>query len=446
MENDAMRGLPAVHRLLEEPNVLAFEPLLGREVLKQSVHEVLAEARAALAAGAPFDLPAQIRAALESASQRQLQVVLNGTGVLVHTNLGRAPLARAALDAAAELGAGYSNLEFELRDGVRGSRYERVSARLALLFGAQDSLVVNNCAAAMLLLLDTFARGRECIVARSELVEIGGGFRIPDVLERSGAILVEIGTTNKVHLGDVERALTARTSLILRTHRSNFSLEGFVADIEPRSLAEFAKRVGVMLAEDLGSGAVVDMSEFGLPRERTARAALEEGASLVAISGDKLFGGPQCGMILGSAVAIARMRANPLLRALRVDKVTLAMLDATARLHENEVTRARIPLYGMLAATLTTLRDRGAQIIARAERGRIVETRATLGGGSLPGATLPSVAIALDGDDAESIARALRHGTPPIVARIEDGDVLLDLRSLAPAFDNVLGDALRALP
>jgi len=441
-----MRGLPAVHRLLEEPNVLAFEPLLGREVLKQSVHEVLAEARAALAAGAPFDLPAQIRAALESASQRQLQVVLNGTGVLVHTNLGRAPLARAALDAAAELGAGYSNLEFELRDGVRGSRYERVSARLALLFGAQDSLVVNNCAAAMLLLLDTFARGRECIVARSELVEIGGGFRIPDVLERSGAILVEIGTTNKVHLGDVERALTARTSLILRTHRSNFSLEGFVADIEPRSLAEFAKRVGVMLAEDLGSGAVVDMSEFGLPRERTARAALEEGASLVAISGDKLFGGPQCGMILGSAVAIARMRANPLLRALRVDKVTLAMLDATARLHENEVTRARIPLYGMLAATLTTLRDRGAQIIARAERGRIVETRATLGGGSLPGATLPSVAIALDGDDAESIARALRHGTPPIVARIEDGDVLLDLRSLAPAFDNVLGDALRALP
>ena len=444
MNQNAMRGLPAVHRLLSEPAVVAYEGSLGRDALKALAQEALERGRAALAAGHSYDASRALLADLEAAAAAQLQPTINATGILVHTNLGRAPLARAALDAAARIGAGYSNLEYDLLEGQRGSRYERVGARLARLFGAEDALVVNNCAAAVLLLLDTFARNRECIVARGELVEIGGGFRIPDVLERSGARLVEIGTTNKARVADVERALSPQTALILRTHRSNFSLEGFVEELDSRALAAAARRSGVMLVEDLGSGATIDMTAFGLPRERTVREALEEGVAVVAVSGDKLFGGPQCGMLLGSALAIGRMRGNPLLRALRVDKTTLAMLDATARLHESDSTRLDIPLYAMLAASLEELQRRGEATIARAGRGRLVETRAAVGGGALPGATLPSLAICIERPDAGAFARRLRHGRPPTIARIDDGCVLLDLRSVLAAEDAALADAIAA--
>uniref|UniRef100_E6PCR3 Selenocysteine synthase n=1 Tax=mine drainage metagenome TaxID=410659 RepID=E6PCR3_9ZZZZ len=444
MEQNAMRGLPAVHRLLSEPAIVAYEDSLGREAVKALAREALERGRAALSAGHAFDAERRLLADLEAAATAQLQPVINATGILVHTNLGRAPLARAALDAAERIGAGYSNLEYDLHDGRRGSRYERVSARLARLFGAEDALVVNNCAAAMLLLLDTFARGRECIVARSELVEIGGGFRIPDVLERSGARLVEIGTTNKARLADVERALSPQTALILRTHRSNFSLEGFVEELDARELAAFARRSGVMLVEDLGSGALLDMTAFGLPRERTVREALEEGVAVVAVSGDKLFGGPQCGMLLGSRLALGRMRGNPLLRALRVDKTTLAMLDATARLHESDATRLEIPLYAMLAASVDDLQRRGEAAIARAGHGRLVATRAAVGGGALPGATLASTAIAIDTPDADGVARRLRSARTPVIARIEEALVLLDLRGVLPAEDAALADAIAA--
>ena len=437
-----MRGLPAVHRLLSEPAVAGYESSLGRDAIKAIAQESLDRARAALVAGQRYDLERALAAALEAAAAAQLQPVINATGILVHTNLGRAPLARAALDAAATIGAGYSNLEYDLGPGQRGSRYERVSARLARLFGAQDALVVNNCAAAVLLLLDTFARGRECIVARSELVEIGGGFRIPDVLERSGARLVEIGTTNKARLADVERALSPQTSLLLRTHRSNFSLEGFVEDLDSRELAALAQRSGVLLVEDLGSGAIVDMTAFGLPSERTVGAALADGVAVVAISGDKLFGGPQCGMLVGSALALGRMRGNPLLRALRVDKTTLAMLDATARLHESERTRLEIPLYAMLSASTDDLRRRGEAIVARTGHGRLVATRAAVGGGSLPGATMESTAIAIEANGADLFARRLRNARPPTIARIEERSVLLDLRSVQPHEDAALADAI----
>ena len=294
----------------------------------------------------------------------------------------------------------------------------------------------------MLLLLDTFARGRECIVARSELVEIGGGFRIPDVLERSGARLVEIGTTNKARIADVERALSPQTSLLLRTHRSNFSLAGFVEDLDSRELAAVAQRSGVLLVEDLGSGALLDMTAFGLPRERTVAAALADGVAVVAISGDKLFGGPQCGMLVGSALALGRMRENPLLRALRVDKTTLAMLDATARLHENESTRLEIPLYAMLATSIAALQRRGEAIVARVGLGQLVASRAAVGGGALPGATLESVAIAIDRQDADLFARRLRNARTPVIARIEDRRVLFDLRSVLPDEDGALADAI----
>jgi L-seryl-tRNA(Ser) seleniumtransferase len=278
-------------------------------------------------------------------ASRSLSGVLNGTGVLLHTNLGRAPLAPEALDAMSAAAGGYSNLEFDLETGERGSRYDRLGAVLHAATGADAALVVNNCAAALLLILDTFARGREVIAARNALIEIGGGFRLPDVLARSGATLVEVGATNKVYVGDFARALSPDTGLILRAHPSNYRISGFVADAAPAELVALGRRAGVPVVEDLGTGALFDLREYGLPHERTVREAVADGIDLVAFSGDKLLGGPQAGIIAGSRAAVARLRANPLLRALRVDKATIAALAATLRLHADPAARERIPLF-----------------------------------------------------------------------------------------------------
>ena len=269
----------------------------------------------------------------------------------MHTNLGRAPLAPEALAAVERLSHGYTNLEYDLAAGERGSRYSRTTSLLRELTGAQDALVVNNCAAAVLLVLDTFAKGREVVVARNQLVEIGGGFRIPDVLERSGAHLREVGATNKVYLDDFERVLSPQTALLLRVHPSNYSIEGFTHDVSASELAALGARVGVPVVEDLGSGALVDLAEYGLPHERTVMEAVNDGVGLVAFSGDKLLGGPQAGVVLGRANLIARLRDNPLVRALRVDKMTLAALAATLQLHRTAESRGRIPLYRMLGTT-----------------------------------------------------------------------------------------------
>jgi L-seryl-tRNA(Ser) seleniumtransferase len=429
-----------MHRLLERPEIAAYDQTLGRERVKIIAGEVLDRLRAGTASD-PTAVDA-IVAELTIAARTALQPVVNATGILLHTNLGRAPLASEALAAIQSIAAGYSNLEFDLTEGRRGSRYDRVVADLRLLTGAADALVVNNGAAALLLALDTFCKGREAIVSRGELVEIGGGFRIPDVVARSGAALREVGTTNRTRIGDFERALSPRTAAILRVHPSNFALEGFVESVSPAELAQLGRRAGVATIEDLGSGAPVDLRKYALPHERTISDALRDGMELVTFSGDKLLGGPQAGIVLGTSRAIARLRANPLLRALRVDKMTLAALAVTVALHRDHESRARIPVYRMLSLTLDELRAR-AQRYANVIPCAVVETDAYLGGGTLPRERIASIAIAIVTDDADAFAARLRAGTPPIVGRISDGRVLLDLRTIAPEQDQAVIKAIR---
>ncbi|HXO17407.1 MAG TPA: L-seryl-tRNA(Sec) selenium transferase, partial [Candidatus Dormibacteraeota bacterium] len=379
----------------------------------------------------------------EALRLQTLTPAINATGILIHTNLGRAPLASEALDAVARLARGYSNLEYDLETGERGSRHAHVSGLLNELTGAQDSLVVNNCAAAVLLVLDTFAKGREVVVARSELVEIGGGFRVPEVLERSGASLVEVGTTNRVYIEDFERALSPRTALLLRTHPSNYRIEGFTHETSARELAELGRRAGVPVAEDLGSGALADLREFGAQHERTVQEALADGMGLVTFSGDKLLGGPQAGVIVGRAPLMARLRNNPLLRALRVDKMTLAALGSTLLLHRSGLARERIPLYRMLTATLDELRARAQSYVESVANAMVVDSEAYVGGGALPQSRIASIAVAIPTAHPDELAARLRAGEPPIVARIDDDRILFDLRTIAREEDTVVMEALK---
>ncbi len=297
-----------MHRLLDDERIAAYEGELGRERIKRAAETLLGRVRLS-GDGATYDeIVASLGRDLERVRLTSMQrPVINATGIILHTNLGRAPLGCDALTAIAELGGRYSNLEYDLETGERGSRYTAIAQVLRDVTGAEDGLVVNNCAAAVLLVLDTFAKGREVIVARNQLVEIGGGFRIPDVLERSGAVLVEVGTTNRVYLEDFERALSPCSALILRTHASNYRMEGFVHEPAPAELAELGRRAGVPVLEDLGSGALVDLTEYGAGHERTVREALNDGIGIVTFSGDKLLGGPQCGVIVGRAPFIARL-------------------------------------------------------------------------------------------------------------------------------------------
>jgi len=394
----------------------------------------------------PFDA---IRDAVARSLARRetegLLPVLNGTGIVLHTNLGRAPLAREALDAVVQIASGYSNLEFDVEDGTRGSRYARVNDLIRETTGAEDALVVNNCAAAMLLILETFAKDREVVVSRNQLVEIGGGFRVPDVLERSGARLVEVGTTNRVRISDFQRAVSAKTALFLRSHASNYRIEGFVEDVPAAELVALGARVGVPVIEDLGSGALVPLERFGLAHERTVQEAVGDGCTLVAFSGDKLLGGPQAGVIVGRSAAIARLRTSPLLRALRVDKATLAALGATLRLYLSADGVTRIPIYAMLSASTSELRERAQRLVARvpsALKPRVVDAEAFVGGGSLPGTAIASVALELHPGDLDGFARRLRTGRPALVGRSEGGRFLVDLRTIQPGHDD---DVLSAI-
>jgi L-seryl-tRNA(Ser) seleniumtransferase len=425
-----------MHKLLADERIAAFEAELGRDRVKRAAEEMLGRARVS-GEGEYDDLIGAIVRRLDGLSLQRLTPVINATGVILHTNLGRAPLAREALETAARFACGYANLEYDLEAGERGSRYAAVTNLLNDVTGAQDSLVVNNCAAAVLLVLDTFAKGREVVVARSELVEIGGGFRVPEVLERSGATLVEVGTTNRVYLEDFERALSPRTALLLRTHPSNYRIEGFVHETGAAELVELGRRAGVAVVEDLGSGALVDLREFGAQHERTVQEALADSLGLVTFSGDKLLGGPQAGLIVGRTPLIARLRNNPLLRALRVDKMTLAALAATLQCYRDGAVR-RIPIYRMLAATLDELRARAQAYVAAIANAKIVESEAYVGGGALPQAAIASIAVAVSTDTPDALAAHLRRANPPIVARIDEARVLLDVRTIAPEEDQIV--------
>jgi L-seryl-tRNA(Ser) seleniumtransferase len=435
-----------MHRVLADERVAAYEAELGRNVVRRAAEEVLGRVRAS-GDGRYDDIVGAVAERLENLRLQTLRPVINATGIIVHTNLGRAPLAAEALAAVTQLASGYSNLEYDLESGERGSRYARVSGSLNDLIGAEDSLIVNNCAAAVLLVLDTFAKGREVIVARNQLVEIGGGFRVPDVLERSGATLVEVGTTNRVYVEDFERALSPRTALLLRTHPSNYRIEGFTHDVGARELVELGRRAGVPVVEDLGSGALVDLAEYGAQHERTVQEALADGLGLVTFSGDKLLGGPQAGIVVGRAHLVARMRNNPLLRAVRVGKMTLAALGATLQLYRDGSWRECLPIHRMLAATLDELRRRARTYLDAMPNARAIDSEAYVGGGALAQERIASIAVAIETEKPDRLAARLRAQRPPIVARIEKGSLWLDLRTIAADEDRIVISALeKALP
>lgn len=433
-----------MHRILEDERIAAYERELGRDRIKRVAEVVLGRARLSGDGENYSAIVDAVATGLDRLCLASLRSVVNATGILLHTNLGRAPMSAEALTAVAAVGRSYSNLEYDLETGERGSRGAAVVKLLCDITGAQDALVVNNGAAAVLLVLDTLAKGREVVVARSQLVEIGGGFRVPDVLERSGAKLVEAGTTNRVYIEDFERAFSPHTTLLLRTHASNFRIEGFVAEPSGRDVAALGRRAGVPVAEDLGSGALVDLTPFGIAPERTVQAALSEGIDLVTFSGDKLLGGPQAGIVVGKSSLVARLRNNPLMRALRVDKLTLAALGATLQAYRDGTIAKSLPLYRMLSWSLEELRARAARYTAAMADASAVESEAFAGGGTLPQQRIASIAIAIAGRNAPNLAARLRSADPPVVARIEEDRVLLDLRTIRREEDDAVITALIA--
>jgi L-seryl-tRNA(Ser) seleniumtransferase len=453
---DLRRALPAVGSLLELEGVRRLQAALPRQLVADAVRSVVERVRVA-AIPAPGDDAAWVRAvesALEQRERPTLRRVINATGVVLHTNLGRAPLADVALDAIRAVAQGFSTLEYDVATGGRGSRHTHCASLLTELTGAEGALVVNNCAAALVLALNTFCDGRDAVISRGELVEIGGSFRVPDIMARSGARLVEVGTTNRTHADDYRRALSERTGALVSVHRSNFTLEGFVASVPVRELAPIAAQAQVPLLHDFGSGLLLDLAPWGLTGEPTARDAVRAGASLVMMSGDKLLGGPQAGIIVGRAELIDAMRRNPLARALRVDKLTLAALDATLRLHRDPARAVTaIPALAMLTAPVAALEARAARIVAAlvsagvpSRVAGVARTEATVGGGAFPGARIPSAAVSLDDGSPERLEAALRGAAVPVVGRIAEGRVLLDLRAVGPELDDELGSIVaRAL-
>ncbi|MEK6612239.1 MAG: L-seryl-tRNA(Sec) selenium transferase [Gemmatimonadota bacterium] len=447
--SDPRRAMPSVHVLLEQDGVRSLTERSPRHVVAEAVRAALAAARIDPAAAPATEAAwaADIARRLDASERPTLQSALNATGVVLHTNLGRAPLAEVAIGALADVARGFSTLEYDVERGARGSRHVHCASLLRELTGAEDALVVNNCAAALVLALNTLADGREAIVSRGELVEIGGSFRVPDIMTRSGTRLVEVGTTNRTHADDYRRACTPQTGAIVSVHRSNFTVEGFVAAVPARELSALADDAGVPLVHDFGSGLMLDLAPWGLSGEPTAHDAVAAGPSLVVMSGDKLLGGPQAGIILGRAPVVDALRANPLARALRVDKLTLAALHATLRLYrEPERAVREIPALAMLTTPVAVLRERAAALVSAWQAfgvsARAVDTVATVGGGAFPSARIPSCALLLAGG-AAALERALRTGALPVIGRIADGALLLDLRGVAATEDARLTAAVR---
>ncbi len=420
--SNPLRELPSVDELTGRRELEALVAAHGRALVVAAARAALERAREDVQAGYPAgDLVLRTERELAERLRPRLRRVLNATGVIVHTNLGRAPLADAALERVHEVGAGYSNLEYDLEAGERGTRQDHVASALRALSGAEAALVVNNNAAAVLLALAAVAEGREVIVSRGELIEIGDGFRIPDVLARSGATLVEVGTTNRTRLADYERAITDKTAALLRVHQSNFRMVGFTEQARARDLVRLAERSGIALVDDLGSGAIVEAGD-----EPTVAASIEAGAHVVTFSGDKLLGGPQAGIAVGRADLVERMRRHPLQRALRADKLTLAALEGTLALYR---AGARgIPVLRMLDEPVEMVRQR-AERLAELTGGAVAETVGRPGGGALPVTELASYACALQLE----LAEPLRLGDPAVVGIVREDRLLLDCRTLSDA-------------
>ena len=446
--SDGLRALPSVDRVLA---LVESDAPHARKVA--CIRRALDEARAAVRrdedAPTEDELAGRVLGLLAEVDAGRLRRVVNATGVLLHTNLGRAPLGEVQLSAVRAIAGGYSNLEYDTVSGARGSRYEHAVSLLRELTGAEAALVVNNNAAAVLLVLAALCHGREVVVSRGELVEIGGEFRIPDVMESSGALLREVGTTNRTHLADYERAITPDTGAILKVHPSNYRVLGFTATVEGRDLARLARGRGVTFVHDLGSGLVAEHP--AIEGEPVVAHALEDGADLVTFSGDKLLGGPQAGVIAGRRDLIEKISRHPLLRALRVDKMTLAALDATLDVYLAG-RRDELPLWRMLGATSDELRGRAEAVVAAVGevsslKIEAVPLRSTTGGGSVPDGELPSYGLRVVHGEmgAAEVQRRLRLADPPLIARVEDDVVVLDLRTVARTEDRAVEAALVGL-
>jgi L-seryl-tRNA(Ser) seleniumtransferase len=445
--SDPRRALPAVERLLGEPAVAELFERADRPAVVAAARAAIAQARAT--GELPADgWPAAVARQLAVGTPASVLPVLNATGVVIHTNLGRAPLAPAAVAAVRAAAEGYSTLEYDLETGMRGERGAGVRRRLAEAAGAEAALVVNNAAGALVLALNTVAAGREVILSRGELIEIGGSFRIPEILDRSGARLREVGTTNRTHLADYARAIGPDTAAILTVHRSNFSQRGFVATPEPAALADLARAHGIPYLHDVGSGLLADLEPWGLTGEPRVPDAVAAGAGLVIFSGDKLLGGPQSGCLAGKAVLVDACARNPLARAVRADKLTLAALEATLALYADPgAALEAVPVLAMLTARPAALRIRADRIAAAAPASLgacILPGTSMAGGGAFADAALPTWLVALEPGalGADALAGRLRAGDPPLVARVAEGRVLLDPRTLPAASDALVATLL----
>ncbi|WP_119065413.1 L-seryl-tRNA(Sec) selenium transferase [Aggregatilinea lenta] len=441
-----LRDLPSIDTLLHGSGEL--EAQYGHERTVAALRAAVDEARAAVRDGAAVPaaeaLVAQAAAGLHAESEPTLRPVINATGVIIHTNLGRAPLSDDALDAIRAVGGGYSTLEYDLEPGTRGKRDRHAERLLAEVTGAEAAMVVNNNAAGVLLALSALVQGREAIISRGQLVEIGGAFRIPDVMAQSGAIMVEVGATNRTRLRDYEAALTERTAAIVQAHPSNYRIVGFTESVPLPDLVALAHAHDLIVIEDVGSGALIDPALFGLASEPLVQDSLAAGADLVLFSGDKLLGGPQAGLIAGRSDLIARLKQHPLARAVRADKLCLAGLVATLEHYRRGDALDCIPVWRMIALPLETIRTR-ADAWAAAIPGEIVPAESTVGGGSLPGETLPTWAFAPRVDQPNAAAARLRQHTPPVIARVAQDRLLLDPRTVFPEQDALVLDALKAL-
>ncbi|MDM7999713.1 MAG: L-seryl-tRNA(Sec) selenium transferase [Dehalococcoidia bacterium] len=446
------RSLPSVDKLLSDARIRELEVSYSRSLVVEVVRQVLEDCRQSISRGEPApssdNLVEAVSGRVRGLVEPTLQQVVNATGVIIHTNLGRAPLSREAIAAMEEASRGYSNLEFDLQVGVRGHRDVHITSLLCRVTGAEDAMAVNNNASAVLLTLTALCKKKEVIVSRGQAVEIGGGFRIPDVMRQSGAKLVEVGTTNCTYVSDYEQAITPRTAALLRVHSSNFKLVGFVEDVAIGDLVQLGNKNNLPVFDDLGSGCLLDTTKYGLSPEPRVQDSVAAGVALAMFSGDKLLGGPQAGIIVGRQHLVAKLRKHPLARAVRIDKTRLAGLAVTLTHYLKGEAEQKIPVWRMIAAPVDEIERRAkAWAEALGPLGAVADGESVVGGGSLPGSTLPTKLVVIKGPTkgpslAQSLAQSLRANRPPVVARIEGNALLLDPRTVLPGEDQAVIEAL----